>query len=441
MFGYYLKLALRSLRRNLVLTSLMVLAIAVGISACMTTMTVFRAMSGDPIPEKSDQLFAVQIENWKPSASSANKQSKGGDGLNEQLSYRDARGLMQAHAAKRQSAMYLTDFAVRYPDPKQKPTREMTRAVYADFFPMFDVPLAFGHIWTAQDDEAGAPVVVLSKEINDKLFHGQNSVGRSVQLSEQTYTVVGVLKHWSPIPHFYDLHVLPFGESDQMFVPFMNAINRHQSEDGSLSCNAEGGRGWEGKLQSECTWLQFWAELPTRADVEAYRRFLANYAAEQRRTGRFSWLARTEVRDVPAWLVYNRIIPSEVNILLLVSLGFLLVCLMNAMGLMLAKIMGRAADIGVRRALGASRKAIFLQCLIETGVVGFAGGLLGLVFTALGLLAARSLLTREFALLAQLDFIDTVATVAFAILTTMLVGLYPTWRASFVQPAWQLKAQ
>ncbi len=78
-------------------------------------------------------------------------------------------------------------------------------------------------------------------------------------------------------------------------------------------------------------------------------------------------------------------VPNEVRILILVSFGFLLVCLMNAMGLMLAKIMGRAGDIGVRRALGASRAAIFAQCLIETGVVGLAGGILGLGLTALGL--------------------------------------------------------
>ena len=440
MLGYYLKLALRSLRRNLVLTSLMILAIAVGISACMTTMTVFRAMSGDPIPEKSDQLFAVQVENWKPSESNRSRRVTE-DGLDNQLSYPDAHGLMLAHAARRQSAMYLTGLAVRYPDPKQKPTREMTRVVYADFFPMFNVPFAYGHPWSAADDAAGTPLVVLSRELNDKLFHGENSVGRSVRLSDETYTVVGVLKHWAPIPHFYDLHVLPFGESDQLFIPFMHAINKHMGNNGSMSCDAESGAGWEGKLQSECTWLQYWVELPTQADVRAYQLFLANYAAEQQHSGRFSWRARTALRDVRAWLVYNQIIPSEVNILLLVSLGFLLVCLMNAMGLMLAKIMGRASDIGVRRALGASRKAIFLQCLIETGVIGFAGGVVGLVFTAFGLLVARSLLTREFALLAQLDVTDTLATVAFAIATTMLVGLYPTWRASFVQPAWQIKAQ
>jgi putative ABC transport system permease protein len=125
----------------------------------------------------------------------------------------------------------------------------------------------------------------------------------------------------------------------------------------------------------------------------------------------------------------------------LVSFGFLLVCLMNAMGLMLAKIMGRAGDIGVRRALGASRAAIFAQCLIETGVVGLAGGILGLALTALGLLAARSLLTNNFAALAHLDWTDTAIAVLLAVGATLLAGLYPTWRAAHVQPAWQLKAQ
>jgi putative ABC transport system permease protein len=113
---------------------------------------------------------------------------------------------------------------------------------------------------------------------------------------------------------------------------------------------------------------------------------------------------------------------------------------MNAMGLMLAKIMGRAGDIGVRRALGASRRAIFAQCLIETGVIGFAGALFGLVLTALGLWAARSLLTKEFVALAHLDWADVGITVLLAVTSTVLAGLYPTWRAAHVQPAWQLKA-
>ncbi len=53
MFNYYLGLALRSLKRNIVLTVLMIAAIGVGIGASMTTLTVFRAMDSDPIPQKS----------------------------------------------------------------------------------------------------------------------------------------------------------------------------------------------------------------------------------------------------------------------------------------------------------------------------------------------------------------------------------------------------
>src|ERR1700758_5305588 len=60
MFGYYLDLALRSLKHNKVLTGLMVLAIAVGIGASMTTLTVMHLLSGDPMPGKSSSLFYVQ---------------------------------------------------------------------------------------------------------------------------------------------------------------------------------------------------------------------------------------------------------------------------------------------------------------------------------------------------------------------------------------------
>ena len=62
MFGYYLNLAVRSFKRNKALTALMVLAIALGIGASMTTLTVFHVLSGDPIPAKSDRLFYVQLD-------------------------------------------------------------------------------------------------------------------------------------------------------------------------------------------------------------------------------------------------------------------------------------------------------------------------------------------------------------------------------------------
>ncbi len=57
MFRYYFMLGLRSLRRNPALTALMVLTLAIGVAASMSTLTILHVMSGDPIPHKSDRLF------------------------------------------------------------------------------------------------------------------------------------------------------------------------------------------------------------------------------------------------------------------------------------------------------------------------------------------------------------------------------------------------
>ncbi len=437
MFAYYCRLGLRSLRRNGVLTILMITAIAVGIGASMTALTVFRAMSGDPIPQKSHQLFAVQIDNAGP----ANGDEASEDKLDDQLSFIDATALMKAHSAKRQSPMYLTRLALRPTDPKQKPFKLSARASYADFFAMFDVPFKFGGPWTAADDEARSAVIVLTRETNEKLFGGANSVGKTVRLNNEVYTVRGVLDDWHPTPQFYNVNSSHFAAHDELFLPFTRAIEQHLWASGHTSCHAISPVGWEAFLQSDCEWLQYWAELPDAAAVEKYRIYLNSYASEQQRLGRFNWPPHTQLRDVMQWLTYRHVVPSELNILLLVSFGFLLVCLLNATGLMLAKIMGRGADIGVRRALGASRRAIFAQCLIETGVVGLAGGLLGLLLTAFGLMATRLLVAKELVAVTHLDAADVLITLILGVAATLVAGLYPTWRAVNVQPAWQLKAQ
>lgn len=440
MFSYYLKLALRSLRRNVVLTLLMIAAIGVGIGASMTTLTVFRAMAGDPIPEKSHQLFAVQIDNWGPKNSGAHFGDS--EHLQTQIAYTDAVGLMNARQGRRQTALYSTGGALIPPDPRLLPFQVHIRAAYADFFAMFEVPFRFGGAWTAADDEGRADVVVITRKLNDKVFGGANSVGRTLNVDNRDYRVIGVLDRWEPIPKFYDMNNDIYGTSEDMFMPFTRAIENRMSTWGNNNCAGEvGDPGWEGRLHSECIWIQYWVELPTAAAVDHYRSFLNNYASDQRRSGRFNWPAHTRIRDVREWLVYQHAVSDEVRILVLVSFSFLLVCLLNAMGLMLAKVMGRSADIGVRRALGASRRTIFAQCLIEAGVVGLVGGLLGLLLTALGLLGLRSLFSDDVNRLTHLGLADISIAVLLSVAATMLAGLYPTWRAAQVQPAWQLKAQ
>jgi putative ABC transport system permease protein len=439
-FSYYFGLAIRSLKRNIVLTVLMIAAVGVGIGASMTTLTVFRAMDNDPIPQKSRQLFAVQIDNWGPDSKSI--VSGDPERFQEQISYIDAVGLMNARAAHRQTAMYRTGAALTPANSQVLPFQVDIRATYTDFFPMFQTPFLVGGPWSADDDKNHADVIVITQKLNDKVFGGGNSVGKTINLDNHDFRVVGVLGIWAPTPQFYDLNNNQYGEGAQIYMPFTRAIDGQMGSWGNNNCSGNSGEpGWEGRLRSECVWLQFWAELPTAADVEAYRGFLNNYASDQQRSGRFHWPAHTKIRDVREWLIYQHAVSDEVRILVLVSFSFLLVCLLNAMGLMLAKIMGRAGDIGVRRALGASRSAIFGQCLIEAGVVGLAGGLLGLALTALGLMGLRSLLSEEVSRLTHFSAGDITIAVILAVVATTLAGLYPTWRAAQVQPAWQLKAQ
>jgi len=142
MFNYYLGLALRSLKRNVVLTVLMIAAIGVGIGASMTTLTVFRAMDADPIPEKSTRLFAPQIDNWGPSKTGLGTGDK--EHLQDQISYPDAMNLMNARAARRQAAMYATGVALTPADPRLKPFQVEVRATYTDFV------LRFSHAYRSR---------------------------------------------------------------------------------------------------------------------------------------------------------------------------------------------------------------------------------------------------------------------------------------------------
>jgi putative ABC transport system permease protein len=139
------------------------------------------------------------------------------------------------------------------------------------------------------------------------------------------------------------------------------------------------------------------------------------------------------------WLDFNKVVPSDVRLQVYLAFGFLLVCLVNTVGLMLAKFMRRAGELGVRRALGASRRNVFAQLLVESGVIGLAGGIGGLGLALLGLWAVRHQ-PSDYAKLAQLDPAMLLTTFALAVGASLLAGLLPAWRACQVTPALQLKS-
>ena len=95
-----------------------------------------------------------------------------------------------------------------------------TRVTSADFFAMFDVPFLYGSGWRPAADAAAEPVVVLSKQENETLFGGANSVGRTIRLNDVEFRIVGVLDDWFPHPKFYDLTGDAFGAPEDTFIPF-----------------------------------------------------------------------------------------------------------------------------------------------------------------------------------------------------------------------------
>jgi putative ABC transport system permease protein len=436
MLSYYLRLSWVSVKRNPILTSLIIIAIAIGVSMTMTAFTILYVMSSDPIPAKSRQLFAIQIDNGGPQSRQA------GDSEPEsQLTYRDAMALMSAKVARRQVAMHQVSLMVSPPNAELKPFVIAGRATSGDFFAMFDAPMLYGHGWTAASEAEFAPVVVISRKLNERLFHGANSVGQSVRLNDGVYQVVGVMDEWDPRPRFYDvIGGQNFDEGEAAYLPLPLSIARQMSTSEYEFCNAgPRGQSFDDLLRSECVWLQFWAELPTPQDAQHYRAFLDNYSRDQRSAGRFSWEPNVRMRNVRDWLMAQKVVPNDAKLSMWVAAGFFIVCLVTALGLMLAKAFGRASEFGVRRALGASSRDLFQQALVESGVIGLLGGVTGLGMTLSSLWAVRNLFPAGLGRIAQLDPNLLLVTVVLAVAATLLVGAYPAWLSTQAAPALQLK--
>ncbi|MBA2077616.1 ABC transporter permease [Rhodanobacter sp. PCA2] len=434
MFGYYLDLALHGLKRNRALTALMVLAIALGIGASMTTLTVLHVLAGDPLPGRSGSLYYPQIDPRDSLGYVPGKTEP-----LDQLSWIDGMNLLQARRADRQALMTGGNVAIQPDHSTLDPFYESARYTTVDFFAMFGVPFKYGHAWGEADDAAHARVAVISSQLNDKLFGGGDSTGKPLRLSGAMFRVVGVIGDWNPNPHFYDLNRKSYNENEGVYLPLSTSQDLGMTHDGGVDCWGNGGGGNTPDHNSPCVWLQFWVQLDSPAKVAAYEAFLVGYSRQQKELGRFGRPPNIKLRDVMQWLDYNQVVPDDVRLQNGLAFGFLLVCLVNTVGLMLAKFLRRSGELGVRRALGASKRSLFAQLLIEAGVVGLVGGIGGLLLALVGLWLVRRQ-PASYAALAHLDPTMLLATFLLALGASLLAGLLPAWRACQIAPALQLKS-
>ena len=163
------------------------------------------------------------------------------------------------------------------------------------------------------------------------------------------------------------------------------------------------------------------------------------YALEQKRLGRFQRPLNNRIRNVMEFLALGEGMPPEAKGIVIVGLLFLVVCSVNLIGILLGKFLARAPEVGVRRALGASRMSIFAQHLIECELVALMGGIAGLGLAILGMRLIEGIFQFDFTLYLDLNMV--MAGIAMALFSGLVAGIYPAWRICRIAPATHLRTQ
>jgi putative ABC transport system permease protein len=440
MLLYNLRLAWKSIVRHPVLSGLIIAGIALGVAVSTSFVTIWHVLAADPVPGQSERLHFVRVNSWG-----------GGDPYDEEgnpptlLTYQDLMRLFdRSKIPVRQAVSFPSVAYIRPEDRGQRPFREPLRMTTADFFPMFGAPFRYGSGWDRAADAKPEAVVVIGSDLNNRLFGGQDSVGRTLRVGDRDFRIVGVLAPWRPKVRYYDLTGNPYDEPEQVLLPFSHFRASGFEVTGSrTSWRSETGSYLENLDTSEMMWLQMWVELDSPEQERAYLSFLDDYAREQKKLGRFPQEVNNRLSTVTELMEEWEVVPRQAKALAAISMLFLVIAALNLIGLFLGKFLARSSVVGVRRALGASRGAIFAQHLVECELVALAGGLLGTLLS-LGILALVNRMYQPAGVeesFFELNPQMMLAAIGFALLAGAIAGVYPSWRICAIAPARHLKNQ
>lgn len=443
MLGYYVQTALRSLRRTPVLTSVLIGAIALGICISTTFIALRHVFEKDPLPGRSRSLFYVRLDNWDPARAYVAEDPKS---IPPQITYKDMRALMRSTIPVHQTGTFVSRMFVFPESAKVRPFREPIRIVFSDFFPMFNIPFQYGSGWDKAADAKPEQVIVIDAAMNQKLFGGGNSVGKTVRIADRNFKVAGVISpEWQPPYRYYDVVQGPV-PAESIFMPFNLTPVMQIRTSGNSDGWKDFGNTPEDFLNSEQTWIQFWVELPGASKVQAYHDYVVNYVQDQKKLGRFGRPLHVEINSLPDLLEQFGFVPKTVKAMSLVSLLFLVVCSLNLVGLLLGKFLARVPEVSVRRALGASKVQVFWQHVVECEVIGVIGGALGLLFSVVMLGIIAKVLQQQpgngnSISGVSLDLEMVGVSIFLSLIAGLMAGVYPAWRICSVAPAMQLKLQ
>lgn len=433
-FWYQVRIAILSIKRHPILSAMITLGLAVGIGVFMTMSTYYRNKGWNPMAYKNDVLYNVRLNSWDP-----DNAYKGENDPPEQLTYLDAMAVMDCDIPTYKNTSYRSLVYVHPPNKNDKPSVEDLRFVFRDFFLMFDVPFVYGGPWSKEADARAEPVVVIDRETNERLFGGQDSVGQWLRLDSQEYRITGVLDSWHPAPKVFDLTNWHWSSPEPVYIPFHHMETLEKSSWGNTNCwQSDDGDTFRDFLNSECVFLQVWVELQTQEQHQQFQAFLDNYTEQQREYGRYQRPTNNLLLNVAETLRDQEVLGKQCQTDMIIACLALIVCVLNVIGLILGKFMARLGESGIRRALGASRRAIFQQHLVEASVLGVVGGALGYPLTLVGLHIMR-VLTNDPSAIFRFEPIMLAGLLTVSILSAIVAGIYPAWHVTRMQPVTSLK--
>ena len=436
--SFHLRVAWRSLSRTPWFSLAMVASMAVGAAVWIIARTTVVAQGALSLPGRP--VFHAGLDRVGPDLSE-------GDLRNVQaftsalVSWTDAEALL-ARAPGAATMTWASRAVIA--SEGHLPAALETRACSRAFFALFGFRFSQGGPWsTAADrpapdgpaagaptgDAAALPPVVLDARTARRLL-GASAVGRTVQVGGRDFRVVGVLEPYQRMK-IYDLKFIVQTRPDEVYLPVHEAAALGLAPE-IVVAGAPHGGSMADLMASDDHWLHVWLELPDAAARTTFERTVASWitALPQRRPA----LATLRLRSADHWQRENFRTFSGYQLFYLFGTLLFAACVLNLIRLLLAKFSSRAHLVGVHRALGASKRSVFVQHLIEAELVGLGAGVLGLGLSLLGFsVINRLILDRPVVFL--LDLQGALVLLGAATAAGLVAGVYPAWRTSNLVPA------